>query len=379
MDKCKMIHRIGLRLLADQPGILQNVNRGSSKKSVACFTTLQTPKKPVPFNEMKKTYICNTKRYSSSKPKLESVGKFETPKTEGRYETGQLFLHKVFGYRGVILFPWSAQLYERDKSDHTDGKDRVPEDGSSGKQVIARTLTYYQTLVDSRDCPHINAQSEAVTFLGNNERGQSLYTIPGLDYVSQEDILPYTTSEKIPIHHELFDKFLSYDPKSSKLPQATKTLITWQEKNHMCLELSKVHQETTGDIRVTAMPFFLGAKDNQNMHEYWWRYLIRIENFSNTTVQLRERHWKTYEVHTGRLGTISGRGVVGLEPVLSKQQPAFQYSSHVSLHSPTGHMWGMFRMERPDGTQFDVRIPAYALESKIDPNSDNGPHGYHGS
>lgn len=44
------------------------------------------------------------------------------------------------------------------------------------------------------------------------------------------------------------------------MPKATATLLSWQEKNHMCLELSKVHQETTNEIRVTAMPFFLGAK-----------------------------------------------------------------------------------------------------------------------
>lgn len=26
----------------------------------------------------------------------------------------QLFLHSVFGYRGVVLFPWQARLYDRD-------------------------------------------------------------------------------------------------------------------------------------------------------------------------------------------------------------------------------------------------------------------------
>lgn len=56
------------------------------------------------------------------------------------------------------------------------------------------------------------AQSEAVTFLGSQESSRSLYAIPGLDYVAHEDILPYTTSEKNPIHHELFDKFLTYHP-----------------------------------------------------------------------------------------------------------------------------------------------------------------------
>lgn len=31
--------------------------------------------------------------------------------------------------------------------------------------------------------------------------------------------------------------------------------------------------------------------------------------------------------------------MVGQEPVLSKKSPAFQYSSHVSLQAPSGHMW----------------------------------------
>ncbi|XP_037515012.1 polymerase delta-interacting protein 2-like [Rhipicephalus sanguineus] len=67
---------------------------------------------------------------------------------------------------------------------------------------------------------------------------------------------------------------------------------------------------------------------------------------------------------TGTLETVRGRGVVGQEPILSKSQPAFQYSSHVSLQAPSGHMWGTFRMEREDGFTFDCRIPPFSLESK---------------
>ena len=53
---------------------------------------------------------------------------------------------------------------------------------------------------------------------------------------------------------------------------------------------------------------------------------------------MRERHWKIYSL-TGRLETVKGKGVIGQEPVLSLSQPAFQYSSHVSLRCPSGHMW----------------------------------------
>lgn len=69
-----------------------------------------------------------------------------------------------------------------------------------------------------------------------------------------------------------------------------------------------------------------------------WRYCIRLENLGELTVQLRERHWRIFSL-SGTLETVRGRGVVGQEPVLSKSLPAFQYSSHVSLQAPSGHMW----------------------------------------
>ena len=45
---------------------------------------------------------------------LSEVGKLEAIKVGGNYDTGQMFLHKVFGYRGVVLFPWLARVYDRD-------------------------------------------------------------------------------------------------------------------------------------------------------------------------------------------------------------------------------------------------------------------------
>lgn len=52
---------------------------------------------------------------------MSEVGKLETPKLQGKYETGQLILHRVFGYRGVILFPWLAKVYDRDLPNKKEG------------------------------------------------------------------------------------------------------------------------------------------------------------------------------------------------------------------------------------------------------------------
>ena len=32
----------------------------------------------------------------------------------------QLFLHKIFGYRGIVLFPWLARVYDRDVATKTE-------------------------------------------------------------------------------------------------------------------------------------------------------------------------------------------------------------------------------------------------------------------
>ncbi|XP_007894670.1 polymerase delta-interacting protein 2 isoform X3 [Callorhinchus milii] len=303
---------------------------------------------------------------------LETVGVFEAPKQLGKYETGQLFLHSIFGYRGIVLFPWHARLYDRDvASCSSDSKTESAEGSQGSKEVKGKTHTYYQVLIDTRDCPHISqrSQTEAVTFLANHDDSRALYAIPGLDYVSHEDILPYSSSDRNPIQHELFERFLSYEPAKALPFAARDTLRAWQEKNHPWLELSDVHRETTENIRVTVIPFYMGMREAQNSHVYWWRYCIRLENLGAEVVQLRERHWRIFSL-SGTLETVRGRGVVGREPVLSKEQPAFQYSSHVSLQAPSGHMWGSYTFQRADSTTFDVSIPSFSLESS---NEDDGP------
>ncbi|XP_033627127.1 polymerase delta-interacting protein 2-like isoform X1 [Asterias rubens] len=312
--------------------------------------------------------------------KLLTVGRLESPKQQGKYVTGQLFLHRIFGYRGILLFPWLARLYDRDVAGNKQASPPLTaETGehvhTDNKEVKGKTHIYYQVLIDSRDCPFIRAQTEAVTFLGNQDNNRSLYAIPGLDYVAHEDILPYSTTEKNPIQHELFDKFLEQNSGLDPNFVAKDTLKAWQEKNHPWLELSDVHRETTENVRVTVIPFYMGARVSQDSSVYWWRYCIRLENLGEETVQLRERHWRIFSL-SGTLETVRGRGVIGQEPILSKEQPAFQYSSHVSLQAPSGHMWGTFRIEKSNGQTFDCRIPPFTLESKQDDQPN--PHGFFG-
>ncbi|XP_050410033.1 polymerase delta-interacting protein 2 [Patella vulgata] len=317
--------------------------------------------------------VCH--RYLSTR--LAKVGLLETPKDHGKsYETGQLFLHKVFGYRGIVLFPWLARVYDRDTATKTEEKSVDEQTTSIGKEVKGKNHLHYQVLIDSRDSPHIRTQTEAVTFLSNPDDTRTLYTIPGLDHVAHEDILPYMSVERSPIEHDLFDQFLVHDPESSTASPSfmtSKTLRVWQDKIQPWLQLSDVHRETTENIRVTVIPFFMGCRETKI---YWWRYCVRLENIGEETVQLRERHWRIFSL-SGTLETVRARGVGGHEPILSAEQPAFQYSSHIALQAPSGHMWGTFKMERRDGTSFDCKIPPFSLESKSE--EINNPNDFLGS
>jgi len=317
--------------------------------------------------------------------RLKEVGKIEIPKTHEKYEAGQLFIHKVFGYRGVLLFPWVAQFNDLDvlksskpkdlsfvedvhvpNTNHTDKKDIGNNSKGDNESSNLDVVTYYLTLIDERDCPHISAQYDAMRLL-EREKDPPLYSLPGLDYVQHEDVLPYNSDSNTPIHHKLFNKFLIPNHTNTPNFTASASLHTWHRKNYKSLKLSCIHRETTGGIRVTVIPVYLGEEENEHQKSYWWQYFIRLEYFKHEPFQLCEHHWRMLSL-PGSLVTVRGRGVDGKQqqPILSKDKPAFQYGGQVSLLTPSGCMWGTYRMVRSDGSMFEVRIPVFSLKSNND-------------
>lgn len=71
----------------------------------------------------------------------------------------------------------------------------------------------------------VSPQSRSSLFLCGLHCFFSL-SVPGLDYVSHEDILPYTSTDQVPIQHELFERFLLYDQTKGELSQEGK--LEWE-------------------------------------------------------------------------------------------------------------------------------------------------------
>ena len=155
------------------------------------------------FSGLKSPQCCVSQRLISG---LSEVGKLEAIKIGGNYDTGQMLLHKVFGYRGVVLFPWLARVYDRDlpnKTGQAGARERLldtenPNMGAVGKEVKGRTHTYYQVLIDGRDSPYIThrAQTESVTFLGNHSENTRCFHTLGDDSLLTEIVVAeiYTPS-----------------------------------------------------------------------------------------------------------------------------------------------------------------------------------------
>ena len=115
------------------------------------------------------------------------------------------------------------------------------------------------------------------------------------------------------------------------------------------------------DIRVTVEPQFMGDRSLPEQSRYFWSYTIEIANLGTAQVQLRSRHWRITDAR-GQTEEVRGPGVVGEQPVLMPGE-SFTYTSGCPLTTPSGIMAGSYQMQRPDGAQFDVAVPAFSLDS----------------
>jgi ApaG protein len=127
-----------------------------------------------------------------------------------------------------------------------------------------------------------------------------------------------------------------------------------------------MYTETTRSIKVTVNPAYLEDQSSPDENHFVWAYRVRIENLGEETVQLRSRHWRIVDA-VGRVQEVTGPGVVGETPTLRPGE-SFEYQSGTPLGTPSGIMAGSYYMQTSKGEQFEVRIPAFSLDSPHQPS-----------
>ncbi|MDQ3471140.1 MAG: Co2+/Mg2+ efflux protein ApaG [Pseudomonadota bacterium] len=116
---------------------------------------------------------------------------------------------------------------------------------------------------------------------------------------------------------------------------------------------------TTRGIAVRVAVSYLAEQSNPALGRWFWSYHIRVENGSDTSVQLLARSWKIADGR-GFVHEVHGEGVVGETPLIPPGG-SFDYVSGCPLDTPKGSMSGSYGMVDEDGTAFDVAIPSFAL------------------
>jgi ApaG protein len=119
-------------------------------------------------------------------------------------------------------------------------------------------------------------------------------------------------------------------------------------------------QQVTNGIKISVTSNFEGTSYRNYRLYYGFSYQVTIENQSNDTVQLLERHWKIFD-SLNNTEIIEGSGVIGQKPILKPSQ-IHTYKSNCFLTSPIGAMSGFYKMVNfTTSKTFKVFIPTFQL------------------
>lgn len=104
---------------------------------------------------------------------------------------------------------------------------------------------------------------------------------------------------------------------------------------------------------------YLPDRSSEPDKRFVFSYTISITNTGDIAARLVSRHWIITDADN-HVQEVRGQGVVGEQPMLQPRQ-RFEYTSGTALTTQVGTMRGSYRMQREDGSEFDIAIPMFVL------------------
>tara|TARA_B100001093_G_C26601032_1_gene915884 strand:- start:40 stop:432 length:393 start_codon:yes stop_codon:yes gene_type:complete len=117
-------------------------------------------------------------------------------------------------------------------------------------------------------------------------------------------------------------------------------------------------------ISVSVKSIYLEDHSEPSEDSFLWAYQVKIKNNGDNSVKLLSRYWKIIDSN-GNTKEVRGEGVVGEQPILEPGE-TFEYTSGTPLQTSSGLMHGSYYMKNLNGSDFEVKIPAFSLDT---PNS----------
>lgn len=111
-------------------------------------------------------------------------------------------------------------------------------------------------------------------------------------------------------------------------------------------------------MRITVVPSY--QEDLSSKHNFFWEYLVSVENNSNTIVQLIGRHWQIIS-SDGKIQDIIKDDIVGEQPILRPGE-TFEYSSIENLKTSSAIIKGKYKV-LSNGKELDIEVPTFSLDN----------------
>ncbi len=116
----------------------------------------------------------------------------------------------------------------------------------------------------------------------------------------------------------------------------------------------------TDGVKISVETIYQPEYSNPANEHFMFAYRVNIENLSENTVQLLNRHWHIFDSN-GTKREVEGEGVVGQQPVIEPGD-VHEYVSGCNLKTDIGSMKGSYEMKRiADDARFRVNIPEFYL------------------
>jgi ApaG protein len=118
--------------------------------------------------------------------------------------------------------------------------------------------------------------------------------------------------------------------------------------------------EITEGVKVSVETIYQPEYSNPANEHFMFAYKVSIENLTEYSVQLLNRHWQIFDSN-GTRREVDGEGVVGQQPVIEPGDN-HEYVSGCNLKTDMGSMKGYYEMKRiVDEEQFQANIPEFYL------------------
>ena len=118
-------------------------------------------------------------------------------------------------------------------------------------------------------------------------------------------------------------------------------------------------KENNAQILIKVTPNFIEKNSMVEFNKYVFSYEVEIKNDSPQSVQLMSRHW-IIENSKSEIFEVKGEGVIGEQPTINPGE-VYIYSSFTEISTPSGSMWGSYKMLAESEVYFDVEIPKFEL------------------